>query len=275
MNQKTIQNIFLYAALVLYFIYGITSIGMTGLLFSAAIGLIGFSFHLDSDLVAAAIIISGILWKLTLGQRREGFTDSGVPVLAGQNPVSITENVKKFQRKAEPQATLSSQFAEGFADANTDENTENKGGAVTIKKTNEAVAPSSTPAPVNAPTTTPQLAAAVPDASKKAESSGFEDTIGGGMFKLGSVPPDAVGGSHIDVGTTLMNALNALKPDQIKTMTEDTRKLMETQKGLMGMLSSIKPMLQDGKEIMTTFNDMFGKGGMAPMGAMASPAPSS
>ena len=272
MNQKTIQNIFLYAALVLYFIYGITSIGMTGLLFSSAIGLIGFSVDLDLELVAALIIISGILWKLVLGKKREGFSDSGVPVLAGQNPLAISETVRKFQRNTEPQGTLSSHFSEGFADANETTTINTEAGptttkSVTISQKNDII----TPASVTAPTTTPQLAQAVPNSNKT--SSGFEDAVGGGMFKLGSVPPDAVGGSHIDVGTTLMNALNALKPDQIKTMTEDTRKLMETQKGLMGMLSSIKPMLQDGKEIMTTFNDMFGKGGMAPMGAMASPAP--
>jgi hypothetical protein len=79
------------------------------------------------------------------------------------------------------------------------------------------------------------------------------------MFKLGSIPSDAVGGAHIDVGTTLMNALNSLKPDQVKAMTDDTRKLMETQKSLMGMLTNMKPMIQDGKQLMETFTEMFGK----------------
>ena len=248
---------------------------MTGLLFSAAIGLIGFSFHLDFELVAAVIIISGILWKMILSRKGEGFSDSGIPVLAGQNPLSISENVKKFQRKAEVQGTLSSSFSEGFASPNINNKagpnsgskpswTKNKeglsdSGSDTI---NEAVAPSSTPAPVEAPTKTPQLDKDVPKPNPKIDTAGFEDSVSSGMFKLGSLPSDSAGGPHIDVGTTLMNALNALKPDQIKTMTDDTRKLMETQKGLMGMLSSIKPMLQDGKEIMTTFNDMFGKGGM-------------
>jgi hypothetical protein len=55
-----------------------------------------------------------------------------------------------------------------------------------------------------------------------------------------------------------MNALNALKPDQIKAMTEDTRKLIDTQKNLMSMLGTMKPMLQDGKEMMQNFQEMFG-----------------
>ena len=43
-------------------------------------------------------------------------------------------------------------------------------------------------------------------------------------------------------------------------MTDDTRKLIETQKNLMGMLSTMKPMLQDGKQMMTNFQEMFGSG---------------
>ena len=93
------------------------------------------------------------------------------------------------------------------------------------------------------------------------KTSGFTDQTTNGMFKLGEIPSDVASGAHIDVGTTMMNALNALKPDQVKQMTDDTRKLLETQKSLMGMLSSMKPMLQDGKALMGTFNDMFGKGG--------------
>jgi hypothetical protein len=55
-----------------------------------------------------------------------------------------------------------------------------------------------------------------------------------------------------------MNALNALKPDQIQQMSADTQKLIDTQKSLMGMLSTVKPMMQDGKQMMDTFQEMFG-----------------
>jgi hypothetical protein len=58
-----------------------------------------------------------------------------------------------------------------------------------------------------------------------------------------------------------MNALNALKPDQIKAMSSDTQKLIDTQKSLMSMLSTMKPMLQDGQQMMNNFQEMFGKSG--------------
>ena len=57
-----------------------------------------------------------------------------------------------------------------------------------------------------------------------------------------------------------MNAISSLKPEQIQAMTEDTRKLLDTQKNLMGMLNTMKPMLNDGKQLMDTFQQMFGPG---------------
>ena len=49
-----------------------------------------------------------------------------------------------------------------------------------------------------------------------------------------------------------------VRKHQIKSMTEDTRKLIDTQKNLMSMLGSMKPMLQDGKQMMQNFQEMFG-----------------
>ena len=82
-----------------------------------------------------------------------------------------------------------------------------------------------------------------------------------GLFKLGQIPKDSKSGYHIDTGTTVMNALNALKPDQLKAMTTDTKQLIETQKSLMSMLQTIKPMMHEGRQMMDTFNDMFGQEG--------------
>ena len=48
-----------------------------------------------------------------------------------------------------------------------------------------------------------------------------------------------------------------MKPDQIKSMTDDTQKLIDTQKSLMGLLGTMKPMMQDGKQLLETFNTMF------------------
>jgi hypothetical protein len=269
MSTTQIRRVFLYVVLALYVLYGLLNIGMTGVLFSGAVGLISFSFDIDFELVAATVVLSGIGWHLLMNRRKEGFADKGVPAFQASTQQGIVKRIQQLQG-AQPQGVLSSHFAEGFADAGATE-------ATSVSSTTNTTTPpptaSSGPAPTNAPTTTPQLAASLPSANqaaantppaqpkedaKKTETSGFTDRLTDGMFKLGSIPPDAVGGSHIDVGTTMINALNALKPDQIKSMTDDTRKLLETQKSLMGMLQSIKPMLQDGKELMGTFQEMFG-----------------
>ncbi len=78
-----------------------------------------------------------------------------------------------------------------------------------------------------------------------------------GLFKLGQIPAETKGGFHIDAGTTVMNAINSLKPDQIKAMTSDTKQLIDTQKSLMSMLQTFQPMVQEGKQMMDTFQTMF------------------
>ena len=92
-------------------------------------------------------------------------------------------------------------------------------------------------------------------AAPEATVSGFTDN--GSLFKLGKIPEENKGGFHVDAGTTVMNAINALKPDQIKAMTEDTKNLIETQKSLMGMLKTFQPMMSEGKQMMDTFQTMF------------------
>ena len=96
----------------------------------------------------------------------------------------------------------------------------------------------------------------------------FEDSNSGGLFKLGKIPTDEKGGFHIDAGTSVLNALKSLKPDQISAMTQDTKQLIETQKTLMGMLQSFKPMMSEGKEMMDTFQSMFSPTGGSAMGAL-------
>lgn len=268
MNSTGIRKGFVYAFLVLYVLFALGNVGMTGLLFSFAIGLIVSGLDFDVELTVAAIILSGLLWKVLFERKKENFV--GEPTGTGDNLKAIAKKIEQIQNKNvfQPTGVLSSNFAEGFADANSNAATE----------TTNTVPSTSSPAPTNAPTTSTQMemtaaqsapAAAStpapqqtppnPDGSNaRPTTSGFADPKTDGMFKLGSIPSDAAGGAHIDVGTTLMNALNSLKPDQVKQMTEDTRKLMETQKNLMGMLQTMKPMLTDGKEMMNTFSEMFG-----------------
>ena len=76
-------------------------------------------------------------------------------------------------------------------------------------------------------------------------------------FKLGEIPSQIKNGPHLDAGSTLVKAINSLNPEQIQAMSKDTQQLIDTQKSLMSMLSTMKPMLNDGKELMKTFDQMF------------------
>ena len=67
---------------------------------------------------------------------------------------------------------------------------------------------------------------------------------------------------HLDAGTTFMNAYKSLKPDEISAMTNDTKELINTQKQLMNTLSTLKPLITDGKQMMDTFQNYFGSGDM-------------
>lgn len=292
MDGKSLREKFAYGFLGIYFIYGLFIIGMTGLLFSFAIGLIVSSFNQSIEIVVSAVILSGIVFHyLSTRRRKEGFQSEkpkvlsglkeGVPTGNGENLQAIADKVAEITQSNvfQPSGVLSSNFAECFQDINSS-NQPNNAGSQTAKPAGDKTPPpsDSTPAATNEDTISKELKNALPTSNAAASttpdpksttppektqeakpvSSGFADKGTDGMFKLGSIPADVVGGAHIDVGTTLMNALNSLKPDQVKQMTEDTRKLMETQKSLMGMLTTMKPMIQDGKQMMDAFGDMFG-----------------
>lgn len=95
--------------------------------------------------------------------------------------------------------------------------------------------------------------AAAPDHADRAEP-----LVLGKKYRLPSEKDDDK--YHIDAGTTFLNAYKALSPNQITSMTKDTQDLMETQKQLMGTLSTITPLLNDGQKIMGQFQQFFGKG---------------
>ena len=104
--------------------------------------------------------------------------------------------------------------------------------------------------------------------SSGSEAAPLSDANSKGQFKLGEIPKEEKGGFFIDQGTTLMNALNGLKPDQIKAMTSDTKQLLETQKSLMGMLDSLAPMMKESGSLLNMFQNMFGnQAGGAPTAA--------
>jgi hypothetical protein len=217
-----------YGILGLFTIYGIFAIPFAFFLLAAAMGLITYGISESVEITTAATLITGVLAVLiNKYNRREGFmTGNAVEI------VHRLESVKRPQEKA-PVGVYASGYVEAFEDL------------------------SDNPVPVE--TESKSTSAESKAAEVKPEKAGFKnegDTDG--LFKLGVLPKEDKGGFHIDQGTTVLNALNALQPDQVKKMSEDTQKLIDTQKSLMSMLGTMKPMLADGKQLVETFNQMFG-----------------
>jgi hypothetical protein len=244
-------RIFAIIVLVFYGLYALTTMGMTGVLFSAAVGFFLYGYTGNFETAAMGCVLAGvvlyIITKVFLKKSIAGFTDS-TEVIAKR----IAEIKKPMVGSSEPEGILSSRFTEAFSDYRrvegfTDGSNESKDEKEPAegKKDDKTATTESKPAATAAETFE----------NKTAETPAGLDFL----FKPGETPTEKKGGYHIDAGTTILNALNGLKPAQIEAMTSDTQKLMETQKSLLGMLNTMKPMLADVKPLMETFGQMFTK----------------
>jgi hypothetical protein len=250
----------------LYFLYGLFFIPFTQFLVSLAVGGIVFGITDSYELATIALFAMNLLFPL-LGGPTGVHTRVSEEGFVAVNPVEVSKRIQDLQRAhahpAEPQG-VGSPMSEGFADAGATDmtaNTPQTTNTTAATATSQPAPTPAAPAPAPAPSTEvkkeePKAISAqgVPPANQPA-TAGFQDN--GSLFKLGQIPTDTKGGNHIDTGTTVMNALKALKPDQIKAMTDDTKQLIETQKSLMGMLQTFQPMMQEGKQMMQTFQTMF------------------
>ena len=229
----------------LYVIYSFFNMKSSTLLFSLAIGLIVLGLLGSMEVAVAATIITGLLLKMFF-KGFEGYqTMSAVDVekrLASMRAAApVGEPLStKIQTAADARPVLSGPLAEGFSDVTPTNAPAEAGGK---KSETSTTSSSSAPAKVDTP---------------PAPTAGFSGGGGDGIFKLGEMPSEAAGGPHLDAGSTMLNAMQALKPDQIKSLTDDTRQLLDTQRSLMGMLENMKPMLKDGAQLMNTFGGMFG-----------------
>ena len=88
--------------------------------------------------------------------------------------------------------------------------------------------------------------------------AGFQGQKSTGLFKLGEMPSEQKGGPFVDVASTMNKAVGSLNTDQMAAMTAESKSLMETQKNLMNMLQSMKPVLNDGRQLLDTFSGIFG-----------------
>lgn len=233
----------------LYLVYAFFMMKFSTLLFSLALGLIVLGLLGSMELAVAATMLVGLFLHAIM-RRKEGFQTMDPQVVAKQladirarTPANVPLSTMPSSA-ANAQGVLASGFAEGFSD-------------VTPAQAAEAEGASSASAPASASSAPAPTASA---SAEKKETAGFTATTGtDGLFKLGELPTETKGGAHIDAGSTILNAIQGLKPDQISAMTEDTRKLLDTQKSLLGMLQNMKPMLADSQQLFSTFSGMFGQ----------------
>ena len=232
--------------LILYIAYAIFYIPFNATLISLATGLIAYGSLNSYETAVALTLISGVVFALLVKptHTKEGFSGSAKEISSRVQSISTGGRFK-----AEPSGIHASSFVEGFADLSGNAPTTATATASMASPTPAVATPNSTAPPTKSNQND------VPPPSSGFRSGGSESDA---LFKLGVIPEEGKGGFHIDQGTTVINALNALKPDQVKQMTDDTQKLIDTQKNLMSLLSTVKPMMQDGKQMLDTFQQMFG-----------------
>ena len=244
-NETT--HIISICVLILTAIYTLVYSGVSGILLCAAVAFIAAAFIQDIELVVAVTILFVLLYNMVLKQylrRFEGFS----------NPVETIKNtIKKVQRSTVPveSATAKSHLhMEGFEDVKVEKSVPADTKTATTPAVNTAEA-------VTTAITKKDAIAKNKDAIAKEEFQSATNEL----FKLGKMPSEHKEGPMLDAGGTLMKAMSSFDPDTTKKMTQDTKQLLETQKSLMNMLTQMRPILADGKELLQTFSGIFGNGG--------------
>jgi hypothetical protein len=272
-----------------YFVYGLFYTPTLQYIVSLGVGGLAYGITESYEIAVIALLVINYIFPMFRGSSMKGVTAYRIDGegFVGANAEEVSKRISGMSHGFKV-AGVGSKISEGFADAADEDLTLSE----SKKKEPEDVTAKSKPAAaslgmpedkaaqlekmtemmatmmktMNKGTAAPakkedafedksdkKLTEKLPVVDQPAES--FADKSG--LFKLGQIPAEAKGGFHIDAGTTVMNAINSLKPDQIKAMTSDTKQLIDTQKSLMSMLQTFQPMVQEGKQMMDTFQTMF------------------
>ena len=316
---KTPANFFFYNSfiyvIIIYIFFITSSIGVSGLLLSFAIGMIAAAFIEPLELVVALVIVAGIVLTVLskqlfiqqiLASKTEGFrtNNTSAPNNNSNNSpgmgtgrgisdlvVSLEEGTYRVPANRPRVKAVYSEIGFGYAPVN-----EGFQNSTPNEDDEEGEEAESTPAPKSEAANTTKLvdkdaadvaaaaATAVPDTTSTVPGGGVQPSAASGaatstadgftnsasLFQLGKLPSESALGPHVDIATTMNNALSALQPDQMAAMTAESNSLVETQKNLMNMLQTMRPVLQDGRQLLDTFSGIFGNLGL---GAKPLPTP--
>ena len=274
-TKQTEQVAFVFFTL--YFVYGLFYTPFTQYLVSLAIGGIVYGISDSAEIAVVALLAANYLFTVVMP--KQGYTVNTNAGYATYEGFEDEPTPEEEEEKLVGLGGVGSDMSEGFADAADDDMTVSETKAVKSEVSVGKSKPASTDTPdpkemakmaemmkdmmatmkggVLTDSKATKISEDLPPAHQPQEKETFQESQTAGLFKLGQIPKDEKGGHHIDAGTTVMNAINALKPDQIKAMTMDTKQLIETQKSLMGMLQTFQPMVHEGKQMMETFQEMF------------------
>lgn len=234
-------------------LYTLLYSGLTGVLFTAAVGLVMAAFLDSIELIVAITVIFALLYTMVLKRflvHMEPFQDTP------QKVIQRIASVQKKERRNEPMGVYDASV-EGFEDIQPQvpkEGAASDSSSASAQRTNQ-VDPKQV-SEVTSATSSPPASSSENQIEKEEFQSATNE-----LFKLGKMPSEHAEGPKLDVGQTVMKAMSSLDPNTISSMTTDTKKLLDTQKGLMNMLTQMRPVLADGKELLQTFTSMFGNGG--------------
>ena len=253
------------AILVITIIYTFLYSGLTGLLLCSAVTLITAAFIDRFEIIVAISIIFALFYTYYLKKLLRRFE----PFQNANDTSSIINRLDKMKGGShsdtvkEPTGVYNPSV-EGFEDVQPK-----------VAKDGESQHSSSAPAKRDNEVDTKKVddvTSAVKDIDTKNKNKDKDKKDGdilseefssatNELFKVGKMPSEHSTGPQLDAGSTLMKAMESFNPSQINSMTDDTKKLLETQKSLMGMLTQMRPVLADGKELLQTFSGMFGGSG--------------
>jgi hypothetical protein len=255
-NQTTHYiSLVLMAITALYtLVYG----GVTGLLFCSSIGLLVAAFVDNIELVAVATVLFALFYLFFLKsylKRMEPFQNQSDEIVhrVGEMASKYRQNPQSLSNPRLEPAGVYNPAIEGFEDtapgSSKDGAPSNSSSASTVQTKDQVDKDH-----------VKEVTSAV-QGSKKSDKEIEEDEIKsatGALFKSGKMPSENVDGPKLNAGKTIMKAMESFDTNTIGAMTDDTKKLLETQKSLMGMLTQMRPVLADGKELLQTFSGMFG-----------------
>ena len=271
-NQLTYNISF--ALLIITALYTLLYAGLAGILLCTSVSLITAAFVNQFEIVVSISVIFAlayIFYLKPLLRKMEPFENQNTPKdiigLVKKMKTDYKEVPQNLQTDCLP--GVYDPAVEGFANPNEGTSASKEG------------APSdSSSAPITAtvnqvdPDTVAITAAAVTENKKKTEAAHkmekktqdeenvkeAMESASGHLFKLGKMPSETADGPMVDAGSTLMKAMNMLKPDQVKSLSLDSKQLLDTQRGLMDMLKQMQPVLSESRQLMDTFSTMFGGG---------------